>query len=208
MDLKKIAQGTRRVYQDNAVEFDNARTKTLFERPWLERFCALIPEGGRVLDLGCGSGEPMARYLIEQGFAVTGIDYAQPLLDLAAARFPSHHWVCQDMRTLSLNEQFDGILGWHSFFHLSEDEQRSVLPVLGEHLSDGGILMLTVAPSAGEATGYIAGEPVYHASLSEAEYRERLQTIDIQVRSFVRNDETCGGSTILLAQKVVEGEKA
>ena len=41
------------------------------ESAWLDRFSALLRQGSSVLDIGCGSGEPVVRYLIEQGFAET-----------------------------------------------------------------------------------------------------------------------------------------
>lgn len=40
---------------------------------WLRRFAHLIPAGGAVLDVACGSGRHV-RWLAGQGFAVTGID--------------------------------------------------------------------------------------------------------------------------------------
>jgi SAM-dependent methyltransferase len=44
------------LYQRHAHEFDRERWRNLFERPWLDRFAALLPRGGSILDLGCGSG--------------------------------------------------------------------------------------------------------------------------------------------------------
>ena len=53
--------------------FKGSRFRTF--SPLTNRFAALIPSGGTILDIGCGSGEPIARHLIETGHAVTGIDY-------------------------------------------------------------------------------------------------------------------------------------
>jgi hypothetical protein len=55
------------VYRRNAVHFDAERPRSLFERPWLDRLRALLPDGGTLLDIGCGMGEPIARYFIEAG---------------------------------------------------------------------------------------------------------------------------------------------
>ncbi len=55
------------LYERHARAFDRDRGKSLFEKPWLDRFLDLVPEGGSVLDIGCGSGEPIARHLIEPG---------------------------------------------------------------------------------------------------------------------------------------------
>ena len=41
--------------------------------PWVQRFSALIPKQGAVLDLACGSGRH-AHYLADAGFSVTAVD--------------------------------------------------------------------------------------------------------------------------------------
>ena len=86
--MKPPAEAIIDLYSRRASEFDADRTKTLFERPWLDAFLAHVPESGTVLDLGCGSGEPIARYLIEQGRRVTGVDASPGLIALCRERFP------------------------------------------------------------------------------------------------------------------------
>ena len=76
------AEGIIDLYSRRAADWDADRGRDLIERAWLHRFLAEIPAGGAVLDLGCGSGEPIARYLSEQGRAVTGVDAAPGLIDL------------------------------------------------------------------------------------------------------------------------------
>ena len=51
------------LYERHAASFDRERGRTLQERGWLDRFLALVPPGGCVLDVGCGMGEPIARYV-------------------------------------------------------------------------------------------------------------------------------------------------
>lgn len=199
--FRDIAGHTRDIYERNAERFDAERAKVLFERKWLERFAALMPEGGRVLDVGCGSGEPIARYFIERGLDLTGVDAAAAMLAIARARYPDARWVHADMRALDLGEAFDGVIGWHSFFHLTPDEQPPVLARFAAHLKPGGALMLTVGPEAGEVTGTVGDDTVYHASLSPQEYARILGSLGIDVVAFVPADPECDGATILLARK-------
>ena len=103
------------LYERHARAFDNARGRSLFERTWLDRFLALVPSGARILDIGCGSGEPIARYLIEQGHAVTGADSSAPMINLCRERFPDHDWIVGDMRTLDIGNRFAGLIAWDSF---------------------------------------------------------------------------------------------
>jgi SAM-dependent methyltransferase len=45
--------------------------------PWLAALHARIPAGAAVLDLGCGNGIPVARFLAAAGHAVTGVDCSE-----------------------------------------------------------------------------------------------------------------------------------
>lgn len=201
LSMSDLAKTTQDVYERNAARFDAERAKILFERNWLERFLSFIPTEGRVLDLGCGSGDPIARYIIDQGYKLTGADASTAMLNLAIEKFPGGDWRQVDMRALDLPERFDGILGWDSFFHLTRAEQRSALPKFAAHLAPSGVLMLTVGPEDGEVTGRVGEDTVYHASLSTEEYTSILAAEGATVIEFVIDDPDCGHHTILLAQK-------
>lgn len=69
---------------------------------------ALLPSGGSVLDLGCGSGQPIARHLLERGFAIVGVDSSPTLIARCRSRFPSAEWIVADMRTLSSHSKTPG----------------------------------------------------------------------------------------------------
>lgn len=47
--------------------------------PWVERYSPLIPTGGRVLDLACGSGRH-ARLLVQRNYAVFAVDRSSEAL--------------------------------------------------------------------------------------------------------------------------------
>lgn len=189
------------IYRRHAAAFARDRDRNLFERPWLDRFAALLPTGGQVLDIGCGFGEPMARHLIDRGFTVTGVDSSPPLLDLARGRFPHHDWIEGDMRSLSLGRHFDGLLAWDSFFHLDHDDQRAMIPRFATHAADGAALMFTSGPAHGVALGRFEGETLFHASLCPEEYRILLDANGFEVLAHRAEDPDCGGHTVWLAQR-------
>jgi trans-aconitate methyltransferase len=173
----------------------------LIEKAWLERFLTLLPHEHKVLDLGCGTGVPIARYLTEHGCRVTGVDASSAMITMAADRFPEHGWLVADMRSLTLNREFDGILAWDSFFHLPAADQRRMFPIFKHHAAAGAALMFTSGPSAGEQIGRYRGEPLYHASLDSAEYRTILHDNGFDVVSHVVADPACGEHTIWLARR-------
>ncbi len=200
-ELEELALRTQAIYERNAARFDRERPKRLHEQAWLDRWLAKVPNGGRLLDLGCGAGDPIASYLIQRGFVVTGLDFSEPMLAIAREKMPSAHWIHADMRLMALGRSFHAILGWNSFFHLTQNEQRHLLPLLSNHLLPGGSLMLTVGPEAGEVTGHVGDDLVYHASLDPSEYRQILEQNGLELDALVSEDPTCDHQTILLAHK-------
>lgn len=188
------------LYQRHGLAWAKERGNRLFESAWLDRFLALIPQKPSILDIGCGSAEPIARYLIEKGGQVTGVDSSPPLIELCKSRFPKHEWHVADMRTLSINRTFNGILAWDSFFHLSPDDQRQMFPVFSRHAAPRAALMFTSGTSYGVAMGSFRGEALYHASLDPTEYRELLYANGFEVVAHTVKDPTCGHHTIWLSQ--------
>jgi len=188
------------LYRRHANAWARERGNHLFEAAWFDRFRALVPADGTVLDIGCGAAEPLARYLIENGCDVTGVDAAPEMIAMCRDRFPDRTWHVADMRTLSLGRLFNGLVAWDSFFHLSYDDQRRMFPIFRKHAAPHAALMFTSGPSHGEAIGAYGGEPLYHASLDASEYRALLDANGFEVVMHVAEDPDCGGHTIWLAQ--------
>ncbi len=188
-------------YEIHARGFDKRRGKKLFERKWLDRFVRVAPNGRRLLDLGCGSGRPIAQYLSERNMTVTGVDGAAAMIEIFRETLPratAHH---ADMRGLDLGETFDAILAWNSFFHLTAADQRAMFPVFAAHAAPGAALMFTSGPDAGEAIGNVEGDTVYHASLAPDEYRSLLADNGFELVKFVPEDPECDYHSVWLARK-------
>lgn len=192
------------LYRRHSEEWDRLRGRSLFERPWLDRFLAPIGPAPEIIDLGCGSGEPLAAYLIGRGAALTGVDSAPALIALCRQRFAAHRWIVADMRALPIATTFDGILAWDSFFHLNHDDQRRMFTSFGRLAKPGATLLFTSGPSHGEAIGNMWDEPVYHASLSRDEYRARLSENGFTVIDHRIEDPECGKHTVWLARRITD----
>ena len=73
------ATGIIDLYQRKALDWAESRANaSLFERPWLDRFRALLPPAAPILDFGCGSAQPMVGYLIGLGHPVVGMNSSRP----------------------------------------------------------------------------------------------------------------------------------
>lgn len=190
------------VYDEIIHWFDDARTKTLMELEYLNLIANSIPAGGAILDLGCGTGEPIAKFFIEKGFKITGVDGSKKMIALCKQRFPSEQWIVSDMRDINLPQKFDAILAWHSFFHLDHDSQRKMFKIFESHLKSNGILAFTSGEEEGEVWSDNGGQELYHASLSTKEYENLLKTASFKVLLHKIRDPECGEATVWVAQKV------
>lgn len=143
-------------YERHALDWDadrNLYVDRWSDKPWHGRFVTALPAGASVLDLGCGSGSPVARYLVDCGLRVTGVDSSPTLISLCKQRLPDQQWLVHDMRTLQLSRQFDGVLAWDSFFHLRPDDQRRMFSVFARHAGPAAMLMFNNGPGYGEVVG-------------------------------------------------------
>jgi SAM-dependent methyltransferase len=195
------AERIAEVYEAVAADYDRVRGPHLLERAYHERVLATLPPGSEVLDLGCGSGRPVAQCYIDAGHRVTGVDVAQTMLDLCRRRFPAHAWIRQDMRELNLKKCFAALIAWDSFFHLPPDGQRAMFPVFARHAAPGAALLFTSGTEEGASVGSMFGQDLYHASLATAEYARLLTEHGFAVSLHRVADPDCGGHTVWLAHR-------
>jgi len=189
------------LYDETATAWDAARREaTTEERPQLDAFADALPPGVTVLDIGCGTGVPVGSGLIGRGFEVTGVDSSPAMIALCRDRFPNAEWRIADMRRLDLGRRFDGLIAWHSFFHLAPDDQRAMFPVFARHAAPGAVLTFTSGPEEGVRIGEWQSEPLYHASLSQEEDRALLAASGFEVLRFTAGEPIAPGPTVWLAR--------
>lgn len=193
--------GHRTTYDRSAADWHASRAGTYPERPWIDLVAGQLPAAARVLDLGCGSGHPVAADLLARGFAVTGLDFSGEMLAIARAALPAGDWIAGDMRDLPVSGAFHAVIAWDSFFHLTADEQRALIPGIAARLHPGGWFLFTAGPAEGAVWGAVSGGPVWHASLSPAAYATCLQDAGLHLRRFVAEDPATAGRTVVLARR-------
>lgn len=191
---------TRELYREVATAFDANRDKTLFERRWLDKVLAHCPPAPRILYLGSGTGAPVAGYLIDQGAQITGVDFAPEMLDIARKGFPDHSWIETDVRSYQPDVPFDAVVMWSVLFHLTQDDQRALIPRLPEMVTEGGPVLLQTGIDAGEGFGTVEGRHVYHSTLDTAEYRALLTECGLTEIDYRAQDPEAGGFTVWLAR--------
>ena len=195
------AEQIPQIYERHALAWDADRNRGPWnDKRWHDQFIACLTPGARVLDLGCGSGVPVALHLVQHGLRVTGVDTSPTLIALCRQRMPEHEWIIAEMQAVALPQRFDGLLSWDSFFHLTPDHQRTMFTVFAAHAAPGAFLLFNTGPEQGESLGSYHGEPLYHASLDPEEYQRLLDQSGFALVAHTVEDPTAGGRTIWLAQ--------
>ncbi|HAT3884547.1 TPA: class I SAM-dependent methyltransferase [Legionella pneumophila] len=200
--VEKNKDKVYQVYDEIVDWFDDNRTKDLtMEKLYLDFIQKCLKPKSKILDVGCGTGEPIAQFLINEGYDVTGIDASRKMISLCKQRFPKNKWILADMRTLDLNEKFHAVIAWHSFFHLPHDDQRMTLKLLASYVDQNGLLIFTSGPEYDEVWSNNGGHDLYHTSLSTEEYEQILIDNNFKVLAHKIRDPDCGDATVWVAQK-------
>lgn len=155
-------------YYERCAEDYVAQTQAADMRALHEAFLARVAPGGRILDLGCGSGRDSKAFLA-RGYEVVAVDGAQALCARAAA-YLGQEVVCARFEDYQPEGSFDGIWACASLLHLPAPEIARVLARLAPHLSRDGWLYASFR--YGSASGERGGR--YFTDLTEASLRALL----------------------------------
>lgn len=111
----------------------------------LEDLASFLPPAAAVLDLGCGAGVPVTRWLADRGFAVTGVDVSARQLELARSNVPAATFIKADMIFLSFAPAtFDAVVAFHSIIHVPRTEHPMLLAKIQRWLKPGGTFLATM----------------------------------------------------------------
>jgi 2-polyprenyl-3-methyl-5-hydroxy-6-metoxy-1,4-benzoquinol methylase len=111
----------------------------------LEDLASFVPQGAAVLDLGCGAGVPVTRWLAGRGFAVTGVDVSARQLELAQRNVPDGTFFKANMTELAFaSETFDAVVAFHSIIHVPRTEHPALLERIHRWLKPGGVFLATM----------------------------------------------------------------
>lgn len=138
----------RASYDAIASSWDGARVDFYGrERDYVDALLDGFPVPSRVLDLGCGTGRPIAARMLALGHDVTGVDQAEALLAFARERFPAACWVHAAIEDFATAETFDAIVCWDALFHIERARHAELFGRFASWLRVGGRLMLTFGGS-------------------------------------------------------------
>jgi len=134
-------------------------------REWEDELVALLEDGSRVLELGCGSGAPETQRLAQR-FALTGVDISARQVERARVAIPEAEFLCADFTELGFPAgSFDAVCAFYVFNHVPRDLLEPLLARIQAWLVPGGPLLAAFGVSDTEGwTGEWLGAETFFSS--------------------------------------------
>lgn len=110
-------------------------------RKWSDELTSRLPDGVRVLELGCGSGVPDTQLLAER-FSVTGVDISGEQIKRARTNVPSADFIQGDFTSLGFEPaSFEAVAAFYSFNHVPRDLLATLFASIHSWLVQGGLFL-------------------------------------------------------------------
>ena len=153
--------------------------------PWLADLHRRLPTAAAVLDLGCGCGVPVARFLANAGHRVTGVDISEVQIERARRLVPTGTFLREDAIQLELPPaSFDAVVCLYALIHMPLVEQPQLIYRIATWVRPGGWLLATVGHDAwtGTEDNWLGGPaPMWWSHADAATYRAWLQQAGLTI---------------------------
>ncbi|WP_325065415.1 class I SAM-dependent methyltransferase [Parerythrobacter jejuensis] len=156
-------------------------------REWAKR---ALPSQASLIDIGCGTGEPIARALVEAGFDLYGIDPSQAMLTRFRAALPETPVACETVQESAFfGRSFDAAVAIGVIFLLPGSEQVIAFERMAQAVGPGGHVLFSAPNEVHQWQDVLTGEQ--SRSLGKGAYRALLDACSMDL---VASFEDSGGN--------------
>ena len=172
---------------------------------WLADLQDRVPAAGRVLDIGCGCGVPVARRLSAAGYEVTGVDISDVQIERARQLVPAASFIRADATELDFpTGSFDAVICLYALIHMPLDRQPPLLRLISRWLRPGGWFLVTTGQDAwtGTEDNWLGGPAAMWWSHADADtYRSWISRAGMEIISQQFVPEGDGGHALFWARR-------
>lgn len=155
-------------YNKNAQEFCQSTVNADMSVCY-QMFEKYLRRGGKILDLGCGSGRD-SKYFLSQGYEVVSIDGSEKICK-CASEYLQRLVQCVRFEEMNFSQEFDGVWACAALLHVEKDKLADVLKRVFLCLKENGILYASFKYGTEERKK----DGRYFVDLDEASVQELLQ---------------------------------
>jgi cyclopropane fatty-acyl-phospholipid synthase-like methyltransferase len=195
---------------------NNSRGQAYVDRTlgYVDKILEGLPSGAKVLDLGCGTGNPIAKHIIERGFRAVGVDQSKKLLEIARTVVPAAELIHADMVEVQFTEKFAAAVAWDSIFHVKRKHHSAIYRKLADSLEPGGRLLLSVGGLGAEdfnsddseaegITSDMFGHTFFYDAYAPRIARQLLEAEGFEMEVWEVDDPSSHGHIAVIARKSV-----
>jgi SAM-dependent methyltransferase len=144
-DLDAVRESFDAMAEAYAREFTDELTRKPFDRGRLDDLVAAIRPDGLVLDLGCGAGGQIGRYLADRGPTVTGVDFSERAVEIARRLNPGMTFQVAHIRSLPFaDDSVAAITAFYCLIYGTDDDVLAALRECRRVLEPDGLLLAAV----------------------------------------------------------------
>jgi 2-polyprenyl-3-methyl-5-hydroxy-6-metoxy-1,4-benzoquinol methylase len=145
-------------------------------RTWAQSF----NKGSTLLDIGCGTGIPITKILLEEGLNAYALDASPKMIESFRQNFPNIPVACETVEKSSFfNRSFDGIIAVGLIFLLPEQTQRILVAKMAAALNPDGRLLFTAPLSQLEWMDAMTEQ--LSVSLGAGQYRDLISVSGLSI---------------------------
>ncbi|GBH30790.1 MULTISPECIES: class I SAM-dependent methyltransferase [Alphaproteobacteria] len=158
-----------------------------------------LPSSAAILDIGCGSGVPIAQALVDDGFSVWGIDASPSLISAYRRQLPDMPAACEPVQNSDFfGRTFVGAVSIGLVFLLHAADQRKLLSNAASVLEPGGRFLFSAPREVCEWSDTLTGRT--SMSLGADAYAAHLAIVGLSL-AHCHSDE--GGNNYYEAVKPI-----
>lgn len=188
----------------NEIADDYSLTRDQFKNiKYLERLNSLLKPCSTILDIGCGAGVPIDKYLIEKGHQIIGIDISSKQVDIARKNVPQGKFEVKDMSDLKENGfNVDAIVSFYTIFHIPREKHEELLKKINSFLPAGGLILISMGASEWEGMEEFHGTKMFWSHFGPEKNKELVVNAGFKI--LFDEIDLSGGEKhlIILAKKV------
>jgi cyclopropane fatty-acyl-phospholipid synthase-like methyltransferase len=162
---------------------------------WLEKVLTRLEPGASVLDLGCGSGDPVDLKISER-HQVTGVDISSSQVDLARINLTTGQFIRGDISTVAFPPtSFDAVVTFYTLEHIPRKEHTTIPRKINKWLRNGGFLLVSLeAGDYDDVMGQWLGVPMFFSCYGPETMKQMVtetgfEILETAIETQLENDD-------------------
>lgn len=187
-------------YNKIAKKYSSSRNQ-FKNNKYLDKLINMLEPGSKILDIGCGSGIPIDKYLVDYGFKVKGIDFSKEQIKLARKNLPGGEFEVKDMSKLKEHEyKVDAVVSFYTIFHISKVKHLTLLRKINTYLNKDGLLLVTMGASEWEGKDNFHGTQMWWSHYDAEKNKEIIKEAGFEI-IFDQIDKSGGEKHLIILAK-------